>query len=414
VRGLLQPITLDLESRADLSDLRGPAARESCGGLRRMEQLQAFLARPFVEPALIMVGSLLLAYLVEALIRRTLVVLASRTTTSLDDHIIEALRRPIFLSVIFVGLGFASASFGLEDPGRFVVMAGLKTIAVFVWTVAVMQVGSLLITTVGSKRRGTSVLQPRTIPVFDMLMKILVLGAAVYFMFLAWHVDLTAWLASAGILGIALGFAAKDTLGNLFSGLSILADGSYKLGDWIVVAGTSRGELRGRVTHIGIRSTRIVTRDDVEVTLPNAMVANAQFINEMAGPYVKQRVGIPVDVAYGSDVDQVRRVLLECAANEALVEKTPVPNVRFRRFGDSGLAFELFVWIEEASERDTLIDRLNEAVYKAFAAASIEIPYAKRDVYIKELPRGLTLEPATAAEATTPAGSTAAGARGDA
>lgn len=387
-----------------------------------MEQLQAFLDRPFVEPALIMVGSLGLAYLVEAIIRRTLVVFASRTTTDLDDHIIEALRRPIFLSVIFVGLSFATASFGLEDPGRFVVMAGLKTIAVFVWTVAVMRIGSLLIVTMGTNRGGTSVLQPRTIPVFDMLMKIMVLGAAIYFMFLAWHVDLTAWLASAGILGIALGFAAKDTLGNLFSGLSILADGSYKLGDWIVVAGTSRGELRGRVTHIGIRSTRIVTRDDVEVTLPNALVANAQLINEMAGPYVKQRVGIPVDVAYGSDVDEVRRVLLQCAAKEPLVEKTPVPNVRFRRFGDSGLAFELFVWLEDAAERDALVDQLNEAVYKGFAAAKIEIPYGKRDVYIKELPRGRTLEAIEPTEAAaepdapppTPAGSTAAGARGDA
>jgi small-conductance mechanosensitive channel len=373
-----------------------------------MEQLQAFLDRPFVEPALIVVASVVLAYLVEAIIRRTLVVLASRTITNLDDHIIEALRRPIFLSVIFVGLWLAATSFGLDDSGRFVVRAGLETIAVLVWTVALMQIGSLLIVTVGTKRRGTSVLQPRTIPVFDMLMKIVALGAAIYFMFLAWHVDLTAWLASAGILGIALGFAAKDTLGNLFSGLSILADGSYKLGDWIIVAGTSRGELRGRVTHIGIRSTRIVTRDDVEVTLPNALVANAQLINEMAGPYVKQRVGIPVDVAYGSDVEQVRRVLLECAANEALAEKHPEPNVRFRRFGESGLSFELFVWLEEASERDTLVDQLNEAVYKAFAAAKIEIPYAKRDVYIKELPRSLALPSAT------PAGSTAAAARGDA
>jgi MscS family membrane protein len=356
-----------------------------------MDQLQAFLDRPFVEPSLIVVCSVILAYLVEALIRRTLVVLASRTSTNLDDHIIEALRRPVFLSTIFVGLGFAATSFGLEDPGRFVVMAGLETIAVFVWTVALMQVGSLLITTVGGKRRGTSVLQPRTIPVFDMLMKIMVLGASIYFVFLAWHVDLTAWLASAGILGIALGFAAKDTLGNLFSGLSILADGSYKLGDWIVVQGTARGELRGMVTHIGIRSTRIVTRDDVEVTLPNAMVANAQLINEMGGPSVKQRVGIAVDVAYGSDVELVRRVLQECAAAEPLAEKDPAPVVQFRRFGGSGLAFELLVWLEEASARDKLIDGLNEAVYNAFAAAKIEIPYNKQDVYIKELPPGRAL-----------------------
>jgi MscS family membrane protein len=352
-----------------------------------MEQLQAYFDRPFVAPLAIALGSVVLAYLLEAVIRRTLVVLASRTATSLDDHIVEALRRPIFLSVIFVGLALAADAYGLEDASRFAVMAGLKTIAVLVWTTAVMRVGSLLIVTVGSSRRGTSMLQPRTIPVFDMLMKIVALGAAVYFMFLAWHVDLTAWLASAGILGIALGFAAKDTLGNLFSGLSILADGAYKLGDWIVIDGAgARAELRGMVTHIGIRSTRIVTRDDVEVTVPNAMIANAQLINEMGGPSVKQRVGIQVDVAYGSDVALVRRVMLECAAAEPLAEKTPTPNVMFRRFGGSGLEFELLVWLEEASARDALIDRLNEAVYRAFAAAKIEIPYSKQDVYIKAMP----------------------------
>jgi MscS family membrane protein len=352
-----------------------------------MEQLQAFLDRPFVQPVLMVLASVVLAYLFEALIRRTLVVLASRTTTNVDDHVIDALRRPIFLSVIFMGLALAADEHGLDDGSRFVVMAGLKTIAVLVWTAALMRVGSLLIVTVGTKRRGTSVLQPRTIPVFDMLMKILALGASVYFMFLAWHVDLTAWLASAGILGIALGFAAKDTLGNLFSGLSILADGSYKLGDWIVIGGNgARSELRGVVTHIGIRSTRIVTRDDVEVTVPNAMIANAQLINEMGGPSVKQRVGIKVDVAYGTDVALVRRLMLECAAAEPLAEKTPTPNVQLRRFGSSGLAFELLVWLEEASARDALVDRLNEAVYYAFAAAKVEIPYEKRDLYIKELP----------------------------
>lgn len=352
-----------------------------------MDELQAFLDRPFVEPTAIVLVSVVAAYLLEAIIRRTLVVLASRTTTDVDDHIIDALRRPIFLSVIFVGLSFAGDAFGLEDRSRFVAMAGLKTLAVLVWTTAVMRVGSLLIVTVGSKRRGTSVLQARTVPVFDMLMKIVVLGAAVYFVFLAWHVDLTAWLASAGILGIALGFAAKDTLGNLFSGLSILADGSYKLGDWIVIEGTgAKAELRGMVTHIGIRSTRIVTRDDVEVTVPNAMIANAQLINEMGGPHIKQRVGIPVEVAYGTDVALVRRVMLECAAGEPLAEKAPQPNVQFRRFGSSGLAFELLVWLEEASARDMLIDRLNEAIYHAFAAHRIEIPYSKQDLYIKSLP----------------------------
>lgn len=351
------------------------------------EQLQAFLEQPLVVASLIVLGSVVVAYVIELLISRTLVVMARKTVTDLDDHVIDAVRRPIFLSVIFVGLGMATNAVELGPSGHFVVMAGLKTLAVFVWMLAFIRIGSRVLASVGNHPKGASILQPRTIPVFDMLMKIVVAGLAIYFVFVAWHVDLTAWLASAGIVGIAIGFAAKDTLGNLFAGISILADAPYKLGDWIIIDGTIRGNLRGRVTHIGVRSTRILTRDDVEITVPNAMVANAQLINEMGGPDVKQRVRIAVDVAYGSDIELTRRVLVECGRAEELAAEHPEPTVRFRRFGGSGLAFELLVWLEDPAVRGVLIDRLNVAIYQRFAEVGLEIPYSKHDVYIKQMPR---------------------------
>ncbi|MFT5274966.1 MAG: MscS family membrane protein [Cryomorphaceae bacterium] len=86
---------------------------------------------------------------------------------------------------------------------------------------------------------------------------------------------MTAWLASAGIIGIAVGFAAKDTLANLFSGVFILADSPYKLGDYVVLEDNSRG----KVTQISLRSTRMLTRDDVEVTVPNSITGNTKIIN---------------------------------------------------------------------------------------------------------------------------------------
>jgi MscS family membrane protein len=82
-------------------------------------------------------------------------------------------------------------------------------------------------------------------------------------------------LASAGIIGIAVGFAAKDTLANLFSGVFILADSPYKLGDYVVLEDNSRG----KVTQISLRSTRMLTRDDVEVTVPNSITGNTKIIN---------------------------------------------------------------------------------------------------------------------------------------
>jgi small-conductance mechanosensitive channel len=206
------------------------------------------------------------------------------------------------------------------------------------------------------------------------------LGA--YLLMVIWDWDATTWLASAGIIGIALGFAAQDTLGNLFAGIFIIADKPYQVGDYVVL---DTGE-RGEVVHIGLRSTRLVTRDDVEITVPNAVMGNAKIVNESRGPWRKERIRIAVSVAYGSDIDVVRDALMKVAREESDVCAEPEPRVRFRAFGGSGLEFELLVWIEEAWMRGRATDALNGAVYKGFAAAGIEIPYSKHDVYVKGWP----------------------------
>jgi small-conductance mechanosensitive channel len=211
---------------------------------------------------------------------------------------------------------------------------------------------------------------------------ILVLLLAVYLIFRAWEIDMTAWLASAGIVGIAVGFAAKDTLANLFSGVFILADGPYKIGDYVVL---DSGE-RGKVTHIGIRSTRLLTRDDVEITIPNAVIGNSRITNESGGPYEKSRLRVKVGVAYGSDIDKVREVLMETAQNEPLVCPDPEPRVRFRQFGASSLDLELLVWVDNPEVRGRVLDTLNTIIYKRFHTEGIEIPYSKHDIFIKEMP----------------------------
>jgi len=152
------------------------------------------------------------------------------------------------------------------------------------------------------------------------------------------------------------------------------------VGDYIVL---DSGE-RGRVTQVGLRSTRLLTRDDIEVTLPNAQIANAKIVNESGGPWEKERVRVDVGVAYGSDVDQVRHVLLEVAAEVDHVCAQPTPRVRFVAFGDSALVFHLLCWIDEPVLRGACIDALNTAIYKRFQQAGIEIPFPQRDVHLKK------------------------------
>ncbi|MCP4663633.1 MAG: mechanosensitive ion channel, partial [bacterium] len=162
----------------------------------------------------------------------------------------------------------------------------------------------------------------------------------------------------------------------------IFADTPFKVGDFIVLESGERGEVR----HIGIRSSRIQTRDDIEITVPNSILANTKIINEAGGPARHHRIRVKVGVAYGSDVDQVRRILLEVAHDEPEVCQEPEPRVRFRNFGDSGLDFELLSWVDEPILRGKVLDALNTEVYKRFNAEGIEIPYPKRDLYLRETP----------------------------
>src|SRR5690606_6831742 len=190
-----------------------------------------------------------------------------------------------------------------------IVDATLQTVAILLWSFALSKVGSLAIASLAKRAKEHSFIQVRTQPIFDIFSKLLLLGLASYGVLLAWRINVGAWLASAGIVGLALGFAAKDSLSNLFAGIFIVADAPYKLGDFIVLD----GEVRGAVTAIGFRSTRLLTLDDIEVIVPNSLIGNAQIVNESGGPNKQARVGITVECAYGSDVDVVRELLLSCA-----------------------------------------------------------------------------------------------------
>jgi small-conductance mechanosensitive channel len=350
-------------------------------GLEFVDQLREALEHPWLRGAAIVAGFVVAAYAVEFLLGRVVRVVARRAITQLDDTVVRAVRRPIFLTVLFYGLSIASLSLNLPPRAQFIVDGLLSTLAVVIWTAAAFRIGTTCLEAL-SRRSRFGLVQPRTVPIFDMLLRVIVVGAAVYFTFLAWEIDVTAWLASAGIVGIAVGFAAKDSLANLFSGIFILADSPYKLGDWIVLD----DHLRGKVTRIGVRSTRLLTPDDVEITVPNAVIGNSKIVNETGGPHVKQRIPIKISCAYGCDIERVRTVLLDCARDAANVCAEPKPTARVRAWGDSGLEMVLLVWIEDAGLRDQVVDDLNTRAYKAFMAANIEIPYPKRDLYLKELP----------------------------
>jgi small-conductance mechanosensitive channel len=342
-------------------------------------QLQSI---PLLKFAIIVSLGYIVGKIIQFIVTRSTTQLTKRTRTKVDDQLILMLKRPIFLTVFFFFLIVATKSLDISVSFKTAVVHILFTLIVLMWMTKGFKILHLFLRVLSDLRNKYKMIQRKTVPLFDLIGKIALVATGSYFVLLIWGINPTAWLASAGVIGIAVGFAAKDTLSNLFSGFFIIADTPYKVGDFVVL---DSGE-RGMVTNVGIRSTRILTRDDVEITIPNAVIGNAKIKNESGGRWEKKRLRIKVGVAYGSDVAQVCNVLKLIGYDEPNVCEKPEPRVRMRGFGASSLDFELLCWIEEPVLKGRVTHNLYISVYNKFNELGIEIPYNKQDVYIKEFP----------------------------
>jgi small-conductance mechanosensitive channel len=346
--------------------------------------LQLLGDQPWLKGGIVMLVTFIFASVVSWIIFKILKIAAKKTKNRLDDRLLSIARVPIYYSLLITGFTAGVNMMPITSKLSTNIGNGFQTLGILIWTVALIRISKIIMHQLAwGKNHRFRLIQPQTLPLFDNLIKLLIIAFSLYITFQIWGIDMTAWLASAGVIGIAIGFAAKDTLANLFSGVFILADTPYKIGDYIVLD----GDQRGKVTHIGIRSTRMLTRDDVEITVPNAIMGNSKITNQSGGPHPKFRIRVKIGVAYGSDIDQVREILIEIAKTEPLITKYPTPRVRFRTFGASSLDLELMGWIEDPELRGRTLDKLNTTIYKRFNQENIEIPYSKQDLYIKELPQ---------------------------
>ena len=335
----------------------------------------------YLQALVIAVAFIVFGKIADWILSRTIGRIASRSKTDVDDRLVSLIHQPVFMSFVLLGLGLATQRLGLPEPPQFITIGVLKTIAVVVWYNMLRQLTDVLVQT-ARRNRSSKLVQTGMLALIQNVAKVFLLALAIYFLFLAWDINVTAWVASAGIVGLALSFAARDTLSNLFAGVSIVMDAPYKTGDFIIL---DSGQ-RGIVTHIGLRSTRLLTRDDIEITVPNGIIGNSIITNEAGGPSEKHRVRIAVGAAYGSDIDHVIATLAKVATDHDEICSNPAPRVRFRQFGESSLDFELLCWIDKPVDRGRLRHELGCSVYKAFAAAQIEIPFPQRDLHVRTMP----------------------------
>jgi small conductance mechanosensitive channel len=188
-------------------------------------------------------------------------------------------------------------------------------------------------------------------------------------------INVGAALAGLGVAGLTIGFAAKDSLSNIMAGFLIFWDKPFHVGDWVTM-----GDHYGKISEITLRTTRVQTRNNTWVVIPNENVINQVLVNHSAnGP---TRVDVPVGIGYPDSIAKARRVLLQAMAGLDTILKEPPPQVVVDNLGGSSVNLLVFVWIAEAGNEKPVFFQILETVKTTLDAAGIEIPFPKLDLNI--------------------------------
>jgi len=331
-----------------------------------------------IQALLVLFLTLLTILLVLPFISRIAKFVTRKTNTDIDDKLTAALQAPVSYFVLLLGVAIMLPLLELPEVVSNILVPLVKTL--FVLTVSQVLLRTIKITLEGAAQAPRiKAVNIQTVPLFSNVSFVIVGAAALYGIFLVWGIDVTAWLASAGILGIAIGFAAKDTLSNIISGAFILTDKPYSVGDFVVLG----SGITGIVSDVGLRSTRIRTFDDEEVTIPNATIANEAITNKTTGPRTG-RVKVSVGIAYGSDIKKAEDILLDIANAHELILKDPAPAVHFLDFGESSLDMLLSARVKDPLTVFQTKSDIRHIINERFAKSKIEIPFPQRDVTIKK------------------------------
>lgn len=331
------------------------------------------------------VAGLMLAGIVNFIVRWFKKIAAS-TETQWDDILIAAFGIPVQVGIIAISVYISLKYFGIVPQQYEWVISDkiLNTLYILIGTWIASTLVHDIIQIYGHKLAESSETDwdDRIVGLLELAARYIIWFAGIMLILVNLEINITPFLAGAGIAGLALALAAQDLISNFFGGAIITVDKPFKIGDRIKVDAYT-----GDVVSVGARSTRIKTLDSQIVTIPNNKITSNIIVN-FAEPDQTLRITIPVTVAYGSDIAQVKRCLLEIAQNaitntDYLLDE-PAPQVFFLEMGDSSLKFVMYVWAKVYNLPDNVKDAINTRIVERFAREGIDIPFPQLEVRMKK------------------------------
>ncbi len=305
--------------------------------------------------------------------------LTAFTATDLDDRILSRITPPTALLVVFAGLYAALHSLPLPAKVQLWVSGTVFVINVAILTNIAYRATDELLGWFGNRltQRHGDGLDRQLFPLLEKLITIFLVATALIITLKHFNYDILSLVTALGIGSLAIGLAAKDTLANMISGFTLMIDRPFRIGDRIQLKDGNWGD----VTDIGLRTTKIKTADNTLLIIPNSDLCNTTVINQ-AFPDVRTKGRINLGVAYGSDVEQVKSLLVATALEIPTVLREPAPEAYFTSFGDSALQMALFFWVEEYTRVFPVTDTINTLLIRRLAEQGIAIPYPTQTVLL--------------------------------
>ena len=299
--------------------------------------------------------------------------LVNHTSSSLDDEILSAVKGPITVLFIVAGVYFAIKSLDNLSLG---LIGTLDHLALATLILVIAYLGSNLFTAIlrwyarDVAPHTDSDLDDHLIPFVEKLIGVIIYVLAFLLILSIFGIEITALVASMGVAGIAVALAAQESLSNVFGAVAILIDRPYKVGDRLLIPGIGQGD----VVDIGMRSTRVLTRNRQVVVIPNREMASTEIVN-LSMPDSRLRLQLKVGVAYKADIDRACKVLGEIAASNELIAKEPKSAAYVSALGDFAVEITLLAWISDYRQDLDVADQIYRQILVRFNEEGIEITY---------------------------------------
>jgi MscS family membrane protein len=310
---------------------------------------------------------------------------AEETENVLDDIIVAAFGTPVVIGIIVVSAYYALQVADLPSSWQFVLDSKYLDVVWIIlggWIVATFLHNALVAYGHRLTALTESDIDDRMVAFAEIAAKYVVWFIVFLLVLRVLEIDITPLLAGAGIVTLAIAFAAQDIFANFMGGAVIAMDKPFKVNDRVKI-----DDYFGDVTCVGTRSTRIRTLDNQIVIVPNKKMLDSYVVN-YAQPDSRLKVRIPIGVAYGTDVNRVKEILIEIAREQAqevpYILTDPAPLVYFLEFGASSLNFQMIVWTDDFSLTWEVQDLINTRIAERFLQEGIEIPFPQMDVHLKK------------------------------